>query len=1116
MPVFSPVPERYDFPAEEAAIRRFWKEREIFRKSLELRAGAPPFVFYEGPPTANGKPHPGHVLTRVVKDLFPRYKTMQGFRVPRKAGWDTHGLPVEIEVEKELKISGKEEIEKYGVAAFANRCIESVFRYTKEWEELTERIGFWVDLSEAYVTFHQSYIESVWWSLRELFERGLLYEDRKIVWWWPQGGTTLSAAEVGLGYREVDDPSVYVRFRDASDGELSYLAWTTTPWTLPSNVALAVAPEGEYVEATLPLAGGGTERVVVAAALLERVLGAKKGKGAVKPLAVSAPFPGRELAGRRYRQLLPYARPQGGRSFEIVPADFVAIDPGAEAGSGTGLVHIAPAFGEDDYRLAREQGLGFLQLVDEKGRMTAEMEDFAGQFCKEADRGIIRLLASRGLLFKEEVYRHDYPFCWRSSSDPLIQYARPAWFIATSRFREALLRNNAAIRWFPEHIRDGRFGNFLENNVDWALSRERYWGTPLPIWRCEATGHLEAVGSYAELLAKPGLEGMGFWEDARRANPGLSEHLKVHKPYIDALTYRSPKDPSARMRRVPEVIDCWYDSGAMPFAQWGFPHEPGSVERFREAFPADFISEAIDQTRGWFYSLLAESTLIHQDRDPPHPYRACIVLGHVSDERGVKMAKSLRNYVAPGEVLDEHGADALRWYFLSQGHPWTNVRFSSNRVGEAKKDFLIRLQNVYSFFVIYAGIDGFDPAAGNPGASDLSPRTLARSRGYSPVASRSLMDRWILSELHQCAAAVAAALDGYDIYAASRSLFELVDRLSNWYVRRSRPRFWGSGLGRDKLDAHWTLYECLATLSRLIAPFTPFFAESLYQNLVAAPWKGSQPESVHLTEFPRAEPEYAGERLSKRMALALELVALGRAARVEAKLRVRQPLREAVVVLADPSRAAEIEDLLPLVEGELNVKRMRFAAEAEQYVHYRLKPNFKRIGPRLGPLVQKLKPALAGADAAHIKAALAERGFCELEVAGERVRLTPEEIEVEIEPAGGYTARAGSGMVLVLDTAVDEELRREWWVREVVAEVNSLRGERGLAYEARVELSVWCGAELEKALAAHLEYLKGETLASAVILRPLSEAPAGGGPAVSGDAGGEKFVLDFREASQAH
>ena len=1112
MPVFQPVPERFDFPAEENDVRRYWKENDVFQKSLERRAGAETFVFYEGPPTANGMPHPGHVLTRVMKDLFLRYKTMRGFRVPRKAGWDTHGLPVEIEVEKELGISGKEEIEKYGVEKFCRKCLESVFVYTKEWEELTERIGFWVNLDDAYVTFQQSYVESVWWSLKTLFEKDLLYQDRKVVWWWAQGGTTLSAAEVGLGYREVDDPSVFIRFRDAEDDDLSYLAWTTTPWTLPSNVGLAVSSKESYVEVSVATEEGGTERLVMAQALVDNVLGKKKSKHRIEPLSVSDPIPGAELVGRKYCQLLPWKDPEGGEPFRIVSADFVVVDPGEEHGSGTGIVHIAPAFGEDDYRVARENELGFLQLVDVKGAMTPEAGELAGTFCKSADRGIIRQLRSRGSLLREEVYRHDYPFCWRSSDDPLIQYARPAWFIGTSRFRDDLLENNRAVRWVPEHIRDGRFGKFLENNVDWALSRERYWGTPLPIWRCDATGHTEAIGSYAELLEKPGVQGLDVWEKAKAAEPDLSDHLKVHKPYIDAVTYDSPKESGARMIRVTEVIDCWYDSGAMPFAQWGYPHVEGSKEAFEESFPADFITEAIDQTRGWFYSLLAESTLVQQDQKAPHPYKTCIVLGHICDEKGKKMSKSERNYVPPNEAMDAQGADALRWYFLSQGHPWTNARFSLNRVAEAKKDFLIRLQNVYSFFVIYANIDGFDPSAGNAGATSVEDVLSVSSVGYRPVSDRNLMDRWILSDLQIATETASRALDEFEILTASRAMFDFVDRLSNWYVRSSRRRFWGEGLTEDKYDGYWTLYESLVTVSRLAAPFVPFFAESLYQNLVGSPLTELEIESVHLCDFPEARESLIDRDLTDRMGITLDLVALGRAARVDAQIRVRQPLRQATVVLADPSRAAELGEFLPLIAGELNVKEVVFASDADKYVEYILKPNFKLIGPKLGRLVQKLKPALAQADAAALRASLDANGTCSVTVDGQEIDLTPEEIEVQLEPREGYSARADRGMVLVLDTALDDGLVAEWKARELVAAVNSCRGERGLAYEARIALKVWCAEGLRHSLEENSEHIANETLSATAEFLTVadvehtSDVPQSAKRATAGD---DAFALDF-------
>ncbi|MBI3838946.1 MAG: isoleucine--tRNA ligase, partial [Planctomycetia bacterium] len=722
--MFRPVEASVRFPALEAEIGQFWKSRRIYEKSLAQRATAPRFVFYEGPPTANGLPHPGHCLTRAIKDLFPRYRTMRGYLCERKAGWDTHGLPVEVEVSKELGIHAKEEIERYGVEPFIHQCLESVFRYTQQWERITERLGFWIDLNDAYVTYHQSYIESVWWALKNLFDRGLLYQGYKIVWWWAQGGTALSSGEVGQGYREVADPSVFVRFPLADDPNTSLLVWTTTPWTLPSNQFAAVHPELEY--SVVEEADG--RRLIIASPLVEEV--ASKAGPEWK---VVSTLSGSALVGRRYRPPFDYyyqsqgeivgTLRSGGKqhvAWRIVPATFVTTD------SGTGVVHQAPAFGEVDYdvlieeqgRFAPGEGPQLICAVGPDGKFTAEAPDYEGRWVKEADKDISRELRRRGLLFHQEQFLHEYPFCWRAEEDPLIQFPRQSWFIRTTQYKDQMLANNRQINWLPEHIKDGRFGNFLETNVDWALSRERYWGTPLPIWVCDATGRGEAIGTYSELLAKPGLRGTDVWQKAKQANPKLSDHLKVHKPYIDAVTYKSPFDPHGTMRRVPEVIDGWFDSGAMPFAQWGYPHS--NRERFIEQFPADFISEAIDQTRGWFYSQLAVSTLLFGDEsstDPdrpfkpfPHPFRNCIVLGLMLGEDGQKMSKSKRNYREPNEIFDRYGADALRWYFFANQPPWTSIRYNEQAIKDSIPEFLLRLWNVYSFFVIYASIDGFDPA----------------------------------------------------------------------------------------------------------------------------------------------------------------------------------------------------------------------------------------------------------------------------------------------------------------------------------------------------------------------------------------------------------------------
>ncbi len=1131
--VFEDVPSQFDFARTEVRIREFWDSREIYAKSLKQREGAPPFVFYEGPPTANGLPHPGHCLTRVVKDLFPRYKTMCGYFCHRKAGWDTHGLPVEVEVCKELGIHGKDEIERYGLEAFVQKCLESVFRYTKEWEELTRRLGFWINLDEAYVTYHQSYVESVWWALKTLFERGLLYQGHKIVWWWPQGGTALSSGEVGEGYREVDDPSITVRFRVAGEAKTSFLAWTTTPWTLPSNVALAVHPEFEY--AFVRHVEG--ETFILAKDLIEKTFHGLPVK-IDKDLEVLKVVKGRDLVGMKYEPIFRYAEPTGGRAWEVIDAGFVTLE------QGTGIVHIAPAFGEDDYQISRAKGMGFLQLIRPDGTFVPEATDFAGRFCKEADADIIRWMKEKGVLLKREQYRHEYPFCPRADNEPLIQYARKGWFIRTTEFVQEFLANNRSIRWLPEHIRDGRFGNFLETNVDWALSRERYWGTPLPVWECEKTGYQEAVASYAELLAKPDVQGTDAWEAARKRRPDVSEHLKVHKPYIDAVTYRSPKDPSARMRRVTEVIDCWFDAGAMPFAQWGYPHVPGSDVLFRSRFPADFISEAIDQTRGWFYTLLAISTMLfgrsaeatgaratgsvvrtgdRENKDTltpplslqgrggadaltpplslqgtgggpaqhsasaiqrfskeyPHPFRNCIVLGLVLGEDNKKLSKRLRNYKEPGYIFDREGADAMRWSLLSAQAPWTSIRFQEEAIATDQREFLIRLYNVYSFFVIYANIDGFNPA--DP------------AQAAPPPAERPELDRWILGELHATTRDVRAALDRYENQPAAQRLIAFVDALSNWYVRRSRSRFWKAEMDADKRSAYGTLWTCLEGVCRLAAPFVPFFTEALYQNLVRRPFGDRVPESIHLCDYPQADPALIDESLSAEMATVREIASLGRAARTDARLKVRQPLTRVEVVLADASQREWLESHVPLIADELNVKSVEFAADADRYVSYAIKPNFKAIGPKFGKLAPQIQKALTGGDAAALRRELDANAKVALTVAGQTVELTADDVQVTLTAKPGWSAAQGRTAVVVLATEVTPELRLEGLARELVHEVQACRSEEDLPYEARVRLHVEvdpsAGGELLKALDVHRDYVLGETLGTELIIN--AAPPAG-------------------------
>ncbi|MEX2112918.1 MAG: isoleucine--tRNA ligase [Pirellulales bacterium] len=1103
---FRPVDASIKFPALEAGIADFWKQEKIYQKSLAQRAGARRFVFYEGPPTANGLPHPGHCLTRAIKDLFPRYKTMRGYLCQRKAGWDTHGLPVEVEVSKELGIHSKEEIERYGVEPFIHQCLESVFRYTQQWERVTERLAFWIDLEDAYVTYHQSFIESVWWALKNLFDRGLLYQGHKIVWWWAQGGTALSSGEVGQGYREVADPSVYVRFPLVDDPDTALLVWTTTPWTLPSNQFAAVHPELVY--SIIEEEGG--RKLIVASALVEQVAAKAVGDA---PLKVVATIIGSKLVGKRYVPPFDYyykalgdrtgTLTAGGKqhvAWRVVPAKFVTTD------SGTGVVHQAPAFGEVDYdvlieeqgRFAPGEGPELICSVGPDGKFTAEAPDYAGRWVKEADKDITRELRRRGLLFHLEQYLHEYPFCWRADEDPLIQYPRQSWFIRTTQFKDRMLANNQQINWLPEHIKDGRFGNFLETNVDWALSRERYWGTPLPIWVCSVTGRAEAISSYDELLAKPGVTGTEVWQRAKQAKPELSDHLKVHKPYIDAINYTSPFDSQGTMRRVPEVIDGWFDSGAMPFAQWGYPHQ--GREKFAELFPADFISEAIDQTRGWFYSQLAISTLLFGDEssnDPdrpftafPHPFRNCIVLGLMLGEDGQKMSKSKRNYREPNEIFDRYGADALRWFFFAQQPPWTTIRYNEQAIKDSIPEFLLRLWNVYSFFVIYASIDGFDPGAQLGGKLDqLTPAELAQVKTYRPIAARAELDRWILSELNATVAAVIEHMDAYDNFAACGRITSFVDALSNWYVRRSRDRFWSEDKSApDKLDAYWTLYECLLTTAKLAAPFVPFVSDAIWQNLAVAEAGGSVRQSVHLCDFPEPDNAVIDEALSERMNLVREIVSLGRAARMGAKLKVRQPLAKVEVILAATQHRAWLQEHAALITQELNVKAVEYAERADQYITYTVLPDLKRLGPRLGKQLPEAKQALAQADASALLARLEADKQITLVLKSGPVILDALDLQIRLQAKQGWAAAQGAVCVVVLSTELDETLLAEGLAREVVHAIQTLRKEKNCEYTDRIVVGIETDdAALCDAIERFLSYIQSETLA----VRIEFGAPAG-------------------------
>lgn len=1106
--MFQPVPSTVNFPQLEEEILRFWREAGIYEKSLARRraANAPRFVFYEGPPTANGMPHPGHCLTRAIKDLFPRYRTMRGYLCERKAGWDTHGLPVEVEVCKELGIHSKEEIEKYGIEPFIQKCQQSVWRYMQEWRRMTERIGFWVNLDQAYVTYHQSYVESVWWSLKQLFDRGLMYQGHKIVWWWAQGGTALSSGEVGLGYREVADPSVYVKFPvlgDEVEGHwnadksnfiqtgskslnLYFLVWTTTPWTLPSNQFIAVNPNINYSIVRDETDGS---NLIVASDLVEQI--AAKAKRELRRNVNPQRIPGRELVKMGYYP--PFNSDPNTKTTEakelktgekqvvawrVVPGEFVTTE------TGTGLVHIAPAFGEDDFNVLQRERAKFadnevpplINLVGPDGKFTEEAPDYCrGRWVKDCDKDIIRDLNHRGLLFHREEYRHEYPFCWRAEEDPLIQYPRQSWFIRTSNYKEQMLDNNRHINWLPEHIKEGRMGNFLATNVDWALSRERFWGTPLPIWKCERSGKMEAVASYDELLKKPGIEGTEVWTAAKKANPNLPDDLRVHKPYIDEITYDSPFENGSRMKRVTEVIDCWYDSGAMPFAQWGYQGEQAAGDAFHSQFPADFISEALDQTRGWFYSQLAISTLVF-DKPTPRPFRNCIVLGLMLGEDGQKMSKSKRNYREPDEIFNKYGADALRWYFFATQPPWTTIRYSERAIRDSIPEFLLKLWHVYSFFVIYANIDGFAPQAS------------AKSR---PIKNRSELDRWILSELNRTAAAVVERMDAYDNYAAAQRIIEFVDALSNWYVRRSRDRFWAEDKrDPDKIDAYWTLYECLTTTCKIIAPFVPFLAETMWRNLAGVGPQaadGTRLESVHFCDFPTGDPTIIDEQLSAQMNLVREIASLGLSARMGAKLKVRQPMQKVEVILADRAQQTWLEGHIELLKKELNVKQVEFTQQADHYITYTVLPDLKRLGPRLGKKLPLVKNVLAKADAAKLLAEMESAGSVALKLDdGSSESLDREDLQVRLQAKPGWAAAQGKYCVVVLATELTPDLVTEGIAREIVHSIQSARKDTGCEYTDRIEVGIVTDSEeIRRAVEQFAAYISSETLAVVLKLGPL-------------------------------
>jgi len=1007
-----PVDPDQSFPALEEQVLARWRERDVFRESVRRRAGAPPWVFYEGPPTANGRPGSHHVLARVFKDIYPRYKTMRGHLVERKGGWDTHGLPVEIAVEQQLGLRSKQEIEDYGIAQFNAKCRESVFAFLEDWRRLTERIAMWVDLDDAYRTLDATYVESVWWALRQIWDKGLLYEGHRVVPYCPRCGTALSSHELSLGYRDVVDPSVYVRFPVAADGGVvqagdELLVWTTTPWTLVSNAAVAVDPELTYVRAK---ASPTDAPVVVAEALLEQVVG----EGA----QVIGRFPGAALDGVRYEPPFGFigAAEYGERGHTVLLGDFVT------AQDGTGLVHTAIAFGEDDFRLGEQYGLAVVNPVALDGTYDERIRGFEGRFVKDADPDLVADLERRGRIWRVQEHEHAYPHCWRCST-PLLYYAKPSWYIATSQIRDRLLAANESVTWFPEHIKHGRFGKWLENNVDWALSRERYWGTPLPVWRCEE-GHRHCIGSFDELEELSGV---------RLEDP--------HRPFVDDVGFPCPQC-ARRMTRVPEVIDVWFDSGCMPFAQHHAPFE--NEERFERRFPADFICEALDQTRGWFYSLLAVSTLLF-DRSS---YENVVCLGLLVDAEGQKMSKSKGNVVAPWEVIDAYGADAMRWYFFTSKHPWDGYRFSSDAVGEQVRLFLKQLWNTYRYPTIYA-----------------------RERDTAPTD----LDRWILSRLAATVETVTERMDAFDATAAGRAIGVLVDDLSNWYLRRSRRRFW-----EGESAAFDTLETCLVTVAKLLAPFCPFVADEIYDNL-----DGSEP-SVHLCDWPVAGGAPTAEggwsrdpELEAAMAVAREAVRLGLNARGQAKIKLRQPLREAVVVAAGAEREA-IERLGDVVREELNVKALRFVSEAGELGSYEIRPNYRALGPRFGGDMPQAAAAVSALDPAAVAAALREGRSVGVSVGGRDHELGADDLELRMQPLEGYQLEREGGHAVALELAIDDELRQEGLAREVVRAVQLARQAAGLRVSDRIALALGGDGELLAAARAFEDHVAVETLAVSV------------------------------------
>ena len=1013
--MYKKVSTNLDAVEREKEIIDFWKKNKIFEKSIKEREGHPTFMFYDGPPTANGKPHIGHIETRVFKDVFPRFWTMKGYEVPRKAGWDTHGLPVELEVEKMLGINGKPQIEDYGVEPFIKKCKESVWKYKHEWELMSDRVGFWADMENPYVTYHNDYIESEWWALKTINEKGLLYKGHKIVPYCPRCGTSLSSHEVAQGYKDVKETSCIAKFKVKNEENTYILAWTTTPWTLPSNVALCVSPKDTYVMVEVE---DGT-RYILAEALVPSVI-----KEEYKVVRSNT---GNDLYGTEYEPLYDFAKPTK-KAYYVVADSYVTLT------DGTGVVHIAPAFGEDDSRVGRDNDLPFVQLVNGEGKFTKETGNWAGTWVKDADKLVLSDLKERGLLFAALPYEHSYPFCWRCDT-PLLYYAVDTWFIKMSALRDRLVANNNTVNWMPENIKEGRFGNFLENVIDWGLSRSRYWGTPLPVWECEC-GHYHVIGSIEEL---------------KKLGKDVPNDIELHKPYIDGITIKCEKC-GKEMHRVPDVIDCWFDSGSMPFAQYHYPFE--NKELFEKRFPAQFISEAIDQTRGWFYTLMAISTLLF-DRAP---FENCLVLGHVQDKDGLKMSKHKGNVVDPWSVLDKQGADAVRWYFCASSSPWLPTRFYPEGISEYQRKFIGTFWNTYAFYVLYADIDNFNP--------------LEYKLEYDKL---SQMDKWALSKLNTLVKDVDSLMQEYKITESARLIQDFTDELSNWYVRRCRERFWANGMEQDKINAYMTLYTCLVTLAKVTAPFVPFMTEEIYQNLVRNLDK-TAPESIHLCDYPVANEEYIDKKLEENMELVLEIVTLGRSCRNISNMKNRQVLAKAYV-----GTTKELsKDYQDIIKEELNVKEIEFTEDAGRFVSYNVKPNLKTVGPKYGAILPTISQMLKGGDGTEFVHELREKGVLILEIGDAKIELKEEDLLIETTKSEKYISAQEGDIVVVLDIELNDELIEEGFVRELISKIQNLRKDSGFEVQNHIEIYYSDNEKMAEIIERNKAQIADETLADKI------------------------------------